>query len=58
MQIILQGKVTGIADEKLYDKAEVQVSTQRLSGKVDVIRVLMSDASELKVGDFIEKANE
>ena len=56
MQIILQGKVTGIADEKLYDKAEVQVSTQRLSGKVDVIRVLMSDASELKVGDFIEVA--
>lgn len=56
MQIILQGKVTGIADEKLYDKAEVQVSTQRLSGKVDVIRVLMSDASELKIGDFIEVA--
>lgn len=54
MQIILQGKITKIANEKLYEKVDVQISTQRLSGKVDVIRVLFSEMPEVKVGDYIE----
>lgn len=54
MQIILQGKVTKIANEKLYEKVDVQVSTQRLSGKIDVIRVLFSEMPNLKVGDCVE----
>ena len=56
MQIILQGTVTKIATEKLYEKVDVQVSTQRLSGKIDVIRVLFSEMPDVEVGDYIEIA--